>query len=176
MQPRLAIVLDDGASRALKVVVTLSDRELLIAAAMRAMESAYQRARQQPNGARAAFQKLLLRHRERLRPLQLCALFEIACYTHVMAAKGDPGDTASLLDLLLRHRERLRPLQLCCNVGRVCSNYNGLIPATCGISFIDFEKFQNCRAGGLFLKLDHAQIFSNCSASCKYMRVRREAV
>ena len=58
MTARLAIVLDDGTAHTLKVVATLSDRELLIEAAMRAMESAYRRARQQPAGPRAEFLKL----------------------------------------------------------------------------------------------------------------------
>jgi hypothetical protein len=57
MQARLAIVLDDGASRELRTVVLLSDPNLLRAAACRAVESAYQQAAQQPNVTRAAFQK-----------------------------------------------------------------------------------------------------------------------
>ena len=77
MQPRLAIVLDDGA-RELKVVAMLSDGELLRAAAWSLLESAYQRAAQQPNTARAAFQKLdavalwctLLQHIPELRDCQ----------------------------------------------------------------------------------------------------------
>ena len=55
--PRLAIVVDDGSQR-LQVIATLSDQELLVEAAWRALESAYQRAATQPNAVRAAFQKL----------------------------------------------------------------------------------------------------------------------
>ena len=56
-EPRLAIVLDDG-TQELKIVGTLANRELLREAAWRLLESAYHRAAQQPNAARAAFQKL----------------------------------------------------------------------------------------------------------------------
>jgi hypothetical protein len=81
-EPRLAIVLDDGA-RELKIVGTLADRELLRAAAWSLLESAYQRAAEQPSPARAAFQKLdavalyctLLQH---IPDLQDCAMEPLA--------------------------------------------------------------------------------------------------
>jgi hypothetical protein len=57
MQPKLAIVLDDG-SRSLRVVATLSDRKLLTDAAFQVIASAYRRAARETNAPRAEFQKM----------------------------------------------------------------------------------------------------------------------